>query len=167
MLDLAPHAQALDQVSIDNLQAAVRTLNFLESIPANGAIVVGVVYAPDVPGSEASAVETAKTIGLMHGPNSRAFRVIVLSRSDLEKFQGRLDVIFLAQGVSLHPERILAAMGRLHTVSISSDPACVDTRCCVLLVRTGQQVEISLNTSLATAVGARFSVVFVMVVKRR
>jgi hypothetical protein len=37
----------------------------------------------------------------------------------------------------------------------------------VLMVRTGQRVEISLNTELADAVGARFSLVFTMVVKRK
>jgi hypothetical protein len=145
----------------------MRTLNFLESLPTDGTIVVGVVYASDVPGSQALAAETANTISAMHGPNSRTLRPVVLSTTDLDKFEGRLDVIYLAIGAAKHPERILAAMGRLHLVSISDDPNCMDTRCCVLMVRTGQRVEISLNTSLAAAVGARFSMVFMMVVKRR
>jgi hypothetical protein len=158
---------ALSQVSPDDIQASIRTLNFLESLPTDGGIVIGVIYAADFAGSQAAALETAKTISAMRGPNSRTLQPLVLSTSDLDKFQGRLDVIFLEPGVSMHPERILGAMGRLHAVSISADPACMDTRCCVLLVRTGQQVEISLNTSLASAVGARFSLVFIMVVKRR
>jgi hypothetical protein len=35
------------------------------------------------------------------------------------------------------------------------------------MVHTGQRVEISLNTALADVVGARFSLVFMMVVKRK
>jgi hypothetical protein len=35
------------------------------------------------------------------------------------------------------------------------------------MVRAGQRVEISLNTALADAVGARFSLVFMMVVNRK
>jgi hypothetical protein len=157
----------LAQVSPDNIQAAMRTLNFLESLPTEAPIVVGVIYAADISGSRVAASETANAIGAMRGPNSRALQPIVLSINELDRFQGRLDVIFLGSGVSVHPERILEAMERLHAVSISADPACMDTHCCVLLVRTGQQVEISLNTSLASAVGARFSLVFSMVVKRR
>jgi hypothetical protein len=160
-------ADALDPVSIDDLQAAMRTLSFLESLPTQGAIVVGVIYAADIPGAQALAVETANTLGGMRGPNSRMLQPVVLSLSDLNKFEGRLDVIFLTAGVSKYPGPILGAMNRLHLVSISDDPVCMDTRCCVLLVRTGQRVEISLNTSLANSVGARFSMVFMMVVKRR
>ena len=145
----------------------MRTLNFLESLPPKGVIVIGVIYAPDVPGSQSLAVETAKTIATMHGPSSRTLQPVVLSPAGLDKFEGRLDVILLTPGVSRHPERIMGAMVRLHLVSISDDPLCMDTGCCVLMVRTGQQVEISLNTSLAEAVGARFSMVFMMVVKRK
>jgi hypothetical protein len=167
MLGCVRTANAIDQTTIDNLQAAVRTMNFLESLPKEGAIVVGVVYSSEIPGARALAGETAKSLGTMRGPNSRTLQTVVLSTSELERFQGRLDVIFLAQGVCKHPERILSAMGRLHPVSISDDPICLDTQCCVLSVRAGEHVEISLNTALAAAVGARFSLVFMMVVKRR
>jgi hypothetical protein len=149
ILGLGRPAKALEQVTFDDLQAAMRTLSFLESLPREGPIVVGVVYASDTPGSQSKALESANAI------------------SDLEKFGGRLDVILLGPGVSRQPDRIVGAMGRLHPVSISDDPLCMEAGCCVLLVRTGQQVEISLNTSLADAIGAHFSLVFMMVVKRR
>jgi len=166
-LGTARSAEALDPISIGNIQSAMRTLGFIESLPAQGPIVVGVIYAPDIPGAQALAAETAATIGALHGPNSRTLQPFVLSATDLNTFHGRCDVIFLTAGVSRQPERILGAMGRLHLVSISDDPLCIAMRCCVLLVRTGERVEISLNTSLAAAVGARFSMVFMMVVKRR
>jgi hypothetical protein len=164
-LDL--RAYSLAPASFENLQSAILTLNFLESLPSNGPIVVGVIYTSDIPGSKSIATETANAMSAMRGPNSRILQPIVLSLNDLDRFQGRLDVIFLEPGVSMHPERVLVATGRLHAVSISADPVCMDSRCCVLLVRSGQQVEISLNTSLASAIGARFSMVFMMVVKRR
>ncbi len=52
-------------------------------------------------------------------------------------------------------------------VSISSDPACLDAQCCVLMVRSGSGVDIVLDTAMADAAGARFSSVFTMMVKRR
>jgi hypothetical protein len=163
----ASPAHAVDQISVDNLQAAMRTLTFLESLPKEGAIVVGVVYPPDIPTSQILAAETATAIGTIRGPNSRILQPLVLSTNDLAHFDGHLDVIFLVSGASKHPEVILGAMRRLRLVSISDDPGCADTKCCVLMVRTGQRVEISLNRALADAVGARFSLVFTMVVKRK
>jgi hypothetical protein len=157
----------MDQVAVDNLQAAMRTLSFLESLPKEGAIAVGVVYPYDIATTQVLAAEIAKAIGTMRGPNSRKLQPVVLSSSTLTKFEGHLDVIFLVMGASKHPEVILGAMHRLQLVSISDDPICVDTKCCVLMVRAGQRVEISLNTALADDVGARFSLVFTMVVKRK
>jgi hypothetical protein len=162
-----PSAHAVEQVSVENLQAAMRTLSFLESLPKDGTIIVGVVYSPDIPTSEALAIQTAKVIGTMHGPDSRKLQPLVLSTDTLAKFEGHLDVVFLVMGASKHPEVILDALRRLRLVSISDDPICLDTKCCVLMVRTGQRVEISLNTALANAVGARFSLVFTMVAKRK
>jgi YfiR/HmsC-like len=162
-----PSMHAMDKASADSLQAAIRTLSFLESLPKEGVIVVGVVYPSDIPNAQVLAVETAKSITYMRGPNSRPLQAIALSTVELEKFLGHLDVIFLMPGASKHSEVILDAMRRHHLMSISGDPACADAGCCVLMVSSGQRVEISLNTALAEAVGARFSLVFTMVVKRR
>jgi hypothetical protein len=52
-------------------------------------------------------------------------------------------------------------------VSVSSDPACLDAKCCVLMVQAGSNVNIVLDTAMATATGAHFSSVFTMMVKRR
>jgi hypothetical protein len=162
-----PPAHAIDHISVDNLQAAMRTLTFLESLPKEGAIVVGVIYPSDIPTTQLLAAETAKAIGTMSGPNARILQPLILSTNDLGKFKGHLDVLFLVSGSSKHAEAILDVMRSRRLVSISDDPACADTKCCVLMVHTGQRVEIFLNTALADAVGARFSLVFTMVVKRK
>ena len=167
LLGVVPSAHALDRVSVDNLQAAMRTLSFIESLPKEGTIVVGVVYPSDIPTTEVLARDTATAVGTMHGPNSRTLQAIVLSTNNLAQFEGHLDVIFLVLGASKHADVILRAMQRHRLVSISDDPICAGTKCCVLLVRTDRRVEISLNTALADAVGARFSLVFTMVVKRK
>lgn len=168
-LKAAPaHATGVtDQVSADNIQAAMRTLNFLESLPKEGTITVGVVYRSGVPAAQAMAEATAQLIGTMHGPNSRALKPIVISTDALAQSGDHLDVLFLVTGASKDSTAIVDTMRRRRLPSLSDDPSCADTGCCVILVRTGQRVEISLNTSLADAVGARFSLVFTMVVKRK
>jgi hypothetical protein len=167
MLLGTPSAHAMDQVSIDNIQAAVRTLSFLESLPKEGPIVVGVIYPSDIPDAQAVAEAPAQLIGTLHGPNSRALRAVVISTDALAAFEGHLDVLFLMVGASKHAALILDTIRRHRLVTISDDPSCANARCCVIMVRSGQRIEISLNTALADAVGARFSLVFTMVVKRQ
>jgi hypothetical protein len=162
-----PRAHAIDRASVDNLQASVRTLSFLESLPKGGSIVVGVIYASDTRGGKTLAVETASLLSTMRGPNSRTLQPQVLSINDLAHFEGHLDVLFLVQGSTKRSDVLLDAMRRLHLVTISDDSLCSITQTCVLMVRAGQRVEISLNTDLAYAVGARFSLVFMMVVNRK
>ena len=162
-----PSAHAMDQVSVENIQAAMRTLSFLESLPKEGPIVVGVVYPSDIPDAQVVAEATAQLIGTLHGPNSRPLRAQVISTNALAPFEGHLDVLFLMVGASKHSALIVDTIRRHRLVSISDDPLCANTQCCVITVRTGQRVEISLNTALADAVGARFSLVFTMVVKRQ
>jgi hypothetical protein len=167
MLAAVPRASAMDQASIDNVQAAMRTLSFLESLPQDGPIVVGVVYPPDIPNAQAIAEGTAQLISTLHGPNGRPLQPHLISTSELSQFQGHLDVLFLVVGASIHSAVILDSIHRHHLVSLSDDPLCAETQCCVITVHAGPRVEISLNTALADAVGARFSLVFTMVVKRK
>jgi hypothetical protein len=166
MLVGVARASVMDQASIDNVQAAMRTLSFLESLSKDGPIVVGVVYPSDIPNAQAVAEATAQLIGTMHGPNSRTLQPHLISTNELSQFQGHLDVLFLMAGSSSHSVVILDCIRRHHLVSLSDDPLCAETQCCVITVRAGSRVEISLNSALADAVGARFSLVFTMMVKR-
>jgi hypothetical protein len=163
----APPAYSMNQVAVENIQAAMRTLNFLESLSKDGPIVVGVVYSSDLPDAQALAEASAQLIATMRGPNSRALQPLVLSSNALPQYQGRLDVLWLMAGVCQHAPLIADSIRQHHLVSISDDPQCADTHCCVITISTGQRVEISLNTGLADAVGARFSLVFTMMVKRK
>jgi hypothetical protein len=136
-------AVAMDQATIEDVQAAMRTLNFLESLPREGPIVVGVIYPSDIPTAQAVAEVTAQLMGTMRGPNARSLQPIVISTNALGRFEAHLDVLFLMVGASKHSALIL------------------DT------VSAGPRVEVSLNAALADAVGARFSLIFTMVVKRK
>src|ERR1700721_1208966 len=94
LFGILPTAHAIDRVSVDNLQASVRTLSFLESLPKGGSIVVGVIYASDTRGGETLAAETAALLSTMRGPNSRPLQPEVLSVNDLAHFEGHLNVLF-------------------------------------------------------------------------
>jgi hypothetical protein len=166
LLSAAPVCAAeRSAVSLADLQAASRSLGFLDTLRRDGPIVVGIVYAPATANAQALAAETADRLRSISGPNAAPFRPELIPASELPQFAGRLDAVFLMPGSS--GETIADAIRRRRIVSISSDPACLDARCCVLHVRTASGVEIVLDTALANAVGARFSPVFAMMVKRR
>jgi hypothetical protein len=159
-------AKAAD-VSLPDLEAAARSLGFLDSLACDGTLVLGIVYASDSPDAKALASALAERVRSIKGHNSAVFKTEVLSVNELAQFSDRLDAIFLAPGTTAEAGTIAEIIRRRHLVSISNDPACLQAKCCVLMIRTDRGVEINLDTSLADAVGARFSPVFSMMVKRR
>jgi hypothetical protein len=160
-------AQAASDISMDDLQAATRTLGFLDSLPFDGTIVVGLVFSSNVPESKAAATEVAGWLAANPGREKFVFRPKLVSVGALVQGNDRLDAIFLMPGLTIDAATIAEAIRRRHLVSISTDPACLETSCCVLMVRADHGVEIVLDTAMAEAVGARFSTVFTMVVKRK
>ena len=167
LLCTAHAAYAASEVSSADLQAAARALGFLDPLPRDQTIVVGIVYAPNLIGGRASAVQAAEQFKAIPGPNHTSFQTEIISADALAQFANRVDALFLLPGSSKDQAAITEFMRRRHLVSISNDPACMDAKCCVLMVRTTGGVEIVLDTQLAEAVGAHFSSVFTMMVKRK
>ena len=78
-----------------------------------------------------------------------------------------MDVLLLMPGACSDSAAIVEVLRRRRAVSVSTDPACLDARCCILMVHAGARVEIVLDTGLAESLGLRFSSVFTMLVKRK
>jgi hypothetical protein len=160
-------AAAEPAVGIPDLQAAMRALGFLDSLPHDGTIFVGVVYGTSIPDGKAAAEQIVGELNTMEGPNSKIVHAEAIPLEGLSQSQGRLDVLFLMPGSSSTSSRVGEFIRRRRIVSISDDPACIGAGCCVLMVRAEGTVEIVLDTALADSVGARFSTVFAMMVKRK
>jgi hypothetical protein len=160
-------AQASDEIPTDDLQAATRSIGFLDSIPHDGTIFIGVVYDPAAPGGKEAAEAATKDLTAIAGPKSAVIRSVAMSVANLAHTADRLDAVFLMPGSASASGAIADAIRQRHVVSISDDPACLEANCCVLMVRSGQRIEIVLDTGLADAVGAHFSTVFTMMVKRK
>ena len=145
----------------------MRALGFLDSLPHDGTLFVGVVYGASVQDGKAAATEIVGELNSMEGPNSKVLHAEAIPLEGLSLAQGRLDVLFLLPGSSSTASTVGDFIRRRHIISISNDPACLGAGCCVLMVRTTGTVEIVLDTALADSVGARFSTVFAMMVKRK
>ena len=161
-----PSAQAAD-VALADLQAATRSLGFLDSLQNRSTISIGVVYGAGVRDGKNSAAQTAGTLAAMRGPGSSTIRANAVTVDELAQNAQHFDALYLMPGLAPNGAQIGDAVRRLHVVSISSDAACMDARCCVLMVQAGSGVNIVLDTALAAAAGAQFSSVFTMMVKLR
>jgi hypothetical protein len=158
---------AAADVSAAELQAVVQTLGFLSNLSNAGALNIGVVYAQDQTGSEGRAAQAAAQLNAMRGPNQRALHGTPIAVKDLDRATQPFDVYLLMPGTPSQGAAINEAVRRRHTVSISTDPACLDANCCVLMVSAQGRVRIVLDSALADAAGAQFSSVFAMMVTRK
>ncbi len=165
-LALTSAAQAAD-VALADLQATTRSLGFLDALQNRSTISIGVVYAVNARDGKNSAAQTAGALAAIRGPGSSTIRANIVSVEELSGNAQHFDVLYVMPGATANGAQIADVVRRLHVVSISSDPACLDAKYCVLLVQDGSVVNIVLDTALATASGAQFSSIFTMMVKRR
>jgi hypothetical protein len=161
-----PPARATEVAPAD-LQAATRTLGFVDSLQNRATISIGVVYGAAVRDGKNSAAQTAGTLAAMRGPGSSAIRANAVSVEELAQNAQHFDVLYLMPGLAPNGAQIADAVRRLHVISISNDTTCLDARYCVLMVQAGSGVNIVLDTALSASAGAQFSSVFTMMVKRR
>lgn len=164
---LTPLAHAADAVALADLQAATRSLGFIDALQNRTSISIGVVYGAGVRDGRNSAALTAGALAAMRGPGSSTIRANILTVEELTQNEQHFDALYLMPGLAANGAQIADAVRRQQVVSITSDPACLDARCCVLMVQAGSGVNIVLDTTLAAAAGAQFSSVFTMMVKRR
>jgi len=91
----------------------------------------------------------------------------IIAVKELDQSSQRFDALYLMAlpAESSHP--VVNYIKQQGIVTVSSDPACLEFQTCVLLVQSRASVSVVLDTALAKSVGARFSTVFTMLVKRK
>lgn len=157
-------AHAADVSSAD-LHAIANALTFLDGLPHGGQIMVGVVYASD--DTKTQAVQVAAALSAIPGPNQSTFRGEPISVKELGQGGGHLDAALLLPSAVGQSAAVSDAARHRHLLTISTDPSCLESKCCVLMVRASDRVQIVLDTAMANSVGANFSSVFTMIVERR
>ena len=167
ILMIASPGRAIAGVAPEDLQAASSSLGFLDSLRRRSVISVGVVYSAAMPSGKEAAVQAAMQLSGMSGPHSSTIRANGVVAEELANDAQRFDVIYLMPSAIADAALINDYVRQHRVVSISSDPACLQVQCCVLMVHAGSSVDIVLDTALADAAGARFSAVFTMMVKRK
>lgn len=153
------------EVTPADLNAAVRSLGFLASLQNRSTIQIGVIYNGVDPASRAQAQRAAADLSRLAGPGSASVSAQPVTAQELGN--QRFDAVYL---MSLPPEMSHSVgeyVRRQGVVSVSSDPQCLEAQSCVLMVQARSNMSVVLDTVLAKAVGAKFSTVFTMLVKRK
>ncbi len=150
-----------------DLQAAVRSLGFLDILQHRSIVSIGVVYSSNMRDGKNAAAQAANAFSAMPGPSSSAIHANVVTVDELLQNSPHFDALYLMPGLASSGAQIADFVRRQHVVSISSDPACLDANYCVLMVQAGSNVNIVLDTAMAIAADAHFSSVFTMMVKRK
>jgi hypothetical protein len=126
-----------------------------------------VVYHGGEGEAKLAAARVAAMLARLKGPGSAAVQATLLSVPELSGFSQHVDALYLMPLPGEAGRPVADFVRRQNAVSISSDPACLDMGACVLMVQARSSTLIVLDTALAQAVGAKFSTVFTMLVKRK
>jgi YfiR/HmsC-like len=153
-----------EQGSLADLKAATRSLGFLQNPSHGNGFMIGVVYTPL---DKALAQQVAERLHSLPGPNNGGLKSELISLGDLASHGETLDALYLLPGTLSAAATITEVARRKHLLVISSDPACLDQRCCMLMVRDTGRVEIVLDQALADSAGVSFSSVFAMMVRHK
>ncbi|GGY43959.1 YfiR family protein [Parvularcula lutaonensis] len=129
---LAPaHAGSSD------FQVLARMLHFIEGVP-DGERTVGVVIDPAVPGAVTAAEELKAAFG-----TGKTFENITLTAKAISPSEiGSVDIVFVPEGLSKHHAMISAEAQKKGALTITNDPACVESQDCVISVRRRARTEI-------------------------
>jgi len=160
-------AFAADDVSLADLKAATRSLGFLQNLPRESTLAIGIVYASGSAASKSLGQQTAERLRGLPGPNNSSLKIELIATGDLAGNTSHLDALYLVPGATGSAAMIADVARRRHLLVMSNDPACLDQRCCMLMVRDTGRVEIVLDSTLTQAAGITFSSVFAMMVKHK
>lgn len=155
-----------DAVNAADLKAVSNALGFLQGLPHGAPITVGVVFSSDAD-DQKQAAATAAMLQTIPAPNQSSFKSVLIAAKDLARTPDHLDVLLLMPDAVAQSAVIADAARKRRLMVVSTNPECLNTGCCVLMVHTQGRVRIVLDTQMADVVGANFSSVFAMMVERK
>lgn len=152
-------------MSLEDLTAMVRVLDFVENLPSDK-VTIGVVYETDQPEGKAAAVEVARSLNALQDVSTRRLQAAPVAVSDLANLP-KVDALFLLPGLADTRSGALAETARRqHLVTLSNDPGCLARHDCTVFVEVGPQTQVTIDLAQSNASGIRFSMIFLMMVKK-
>jgi hypothetical protein len=163
----AADTETATQPSARDLEAVAHTLGFVEGIPRVGTVKIGIVYEADDIDAAARARDVALRLSKTAGPGSSDIAATTVAANALDRRNAAFDALFVMASGGKLTGMIVAEAARQRLVTISTDPACLELRSCVLSVQGEPSVSVTLDTALASDLGVKISPIFAMMVKRK
>jgi hypothetical protein len=151
-------------VTAKDIQVIGRALGFMEDA-APGTVDLGIVYAPDIPDSVRQAAAMQSLLGTGVPAGKIVLRPHLVTVDQLGKIDN-VGALFIVPAAGQIAAAVIAAAGRLHIPTISTDIACAEAGSCVLAFHSEPTVEVFMNRTAAAGAGVRFTAGFRMLVKQ-
>lgn len=149
-----------------DISTGLKTLLLINNRPP-GALVVGIIFDPDIVSSRADAESIKSNIDKGNGvPGGLSLSAQLISTADMKGLTVA-KAAFLAKGLLPADYRLIGdAASASGILTISTDLACAESGHCVLGIVTAPRVEIYYNAAAAEASHISFSSAFLMLVKQ-
>jgi hypothetical protein len=148
-------------VSLSDLQIAVRALGFINN-PPTGKVSVGVVYAPDIPGSTQEAQELQAILGNGLQVGNLFLKPVMVPVNDGDI--STVGLLFLTQGLGSISRTLLSASKKKRILCVTTDITQVIKGACALGVKSYPKIEILVNRAAAANSGITFASAFNMMI---
>jgi hypothetical protein len=145
-----------------DVKIAVRVLDFVNA-PAVGRSVVGVVFDARNRDSIEDARSILQWLGGASGQSISDMTPVLIDIRKLDSFRD-LGALVVAAGLEESYDRIRDYGSSTHTLTISTDLACVRAAKCVVAVSSVPRVEVMISARAASDSGVHFSDAFRMMV---
>jgi hypothetical protein len=149
------------------VEAVGRSLSFLESAPKAKTFAIAVVYDPAAPADRATAQNAAERLSHAAGPHRSVIEAETIDLSSLQISYEMPGALYLMPGAASRSPAVRELIKAKKIVTASADPACMQSKTCVLHIGADRTVSITLDMGLAKTAGATFSTVFSMMVTRK
>lgn len=146
-----------------NVPVAARVVSFLQPSPT-GAVPAAILFDPGNAASEAEAIAIERSIGSGMAAGRAAIRARRVPIDSLGNLSG-YRVAFVTVGLRPEQGGIAAAAAKSSVLTISSDPACVQSARCVVGITASPKAQITVSRVAARAANIRFGSAFLMLVK--
>jgi hypothetical protein len=150
-------APAWAEVTANDMQIAGRALSFLQK-PLTGEVILGIVYAPEIPQSVREAENLLSVLGARLKVGNIVLKPALVKLD--EAARADVGLLFLAPGVGTDAKKVAEVIRTRRIPCITTDIAQVRAGFCTMGITSRPKVEILVNRVSAASSAIAFSAVF-------
>jgi len=147
-----------------DIKTLTRAIGFMQGGPV-GDVKMAIVYDPYNDLSRDHANEVVEAVRNSDNKNKVRLMGEAVPFSSMEEVTAQ--VIFITKGMEHNYEAILKRAKDLSAITVSTEEDCLIKGGCILVVKTEPDIDILVNSNLATEMEIEFSIAFNMMITKR